>query len=276
MAWAKSRTCTQNDYSFVFFLHKQITTVDSLDKRRNWVVGGPSKVRIWQHPLNFNIKAPWRTPNKTFGKNLWTAHSRILSIHAWFPDFVSGQVPSHKRLTVLRYINSRPRKTVFCLASRYGNPFTPKSDLHLTSAYQITGFYDWLEFEKRSLRKEVYCNSKMIKFDVGALKFSAPLNRKLLWVSHNEKTSVTSKLKRMSFPPSNCHSVKSNSRKNFMLSLTFKMLLFYTHLLLIYIYTAFPRISAHVIISAHPSISHNVKQTPPSNERLSPPPPSLS
>ena len=27
----------------------------------------------------------------------------------------------------------------------------------------------------------------------------------------------------------------------------------------IYIYTAFPRISAHVIISAHPSISHNVK-----------------
>ena len=44
----------------------------------------------------------------------------------------------------------------------------------------------------------------------------------------------------------------------------------------IYIYTAFPRISAHVIVSAHPSISHNVKQTPPSNERLSPPPPSLS
>ena len=154
MAWAESRTCTQNDYSFVFFLHKQITTVDSLDKRRNWVVGGPSKVRIWQHPLNFNIKAPWRTPNKTFGKNLWTAHSRILSIHAWFPDFVSGQVPSHKRLTVLRHINSRPRKTVFCLATRYGNPFTPKSDLHLTSSYRVTGFYDWLEFEKRSLRKE--------------------------------------------------------------------------------------------------------------------------
>ena len=201
MAWVKSRTCTQNDYSFVFFLHKQITNVDSLDKRRNWVVGGPSKVRIWQHPLNFNIKAPWRTPNKTFGKNLWTAHSRILSIHAWFPDFVSGQVPSHKRLTVLRHINSRPRKTVFCLATRYGNPFTPKSDLHLTSAYRITGFYDWLEFEKRSLRKEVYCNSKMIKFDVGALKFSAPLNRKLLWVSHDEKISVTSKLKRMVSPP---------------------------------------------------------------------------
>lgn len=85
MAWAKSRTCTQNDYSFVFFLHKQITTVDSLDKRRNWVVGGPSKVRIWQHPLNFNIKAPWRTPNKW--PSAKTCGLRIHASLASTPDF---------------------------------------------------------------------------------------------------------------------------------------------------------------------------------------------
>ena len=116
----------------------------------------------------------------------------------------------------------------------------------------------------------------MIKFDVGALKFSAPLNRKLPGSVTMRKLQSPRNSKGCPLPPSNCHSVKSNSRKNFMLSLTFKMLLFYIHLLLIYIYiyiyTAFPRISAHVIISAHPSISHNVKQTPPSNERLSPPP----
>ena len=130
----------------------------------------------------------------------------------------------------------------------------------------------------------MYCNSKMIKFDVGALKFSAPLNRKLLWVSHNEKTSVTSKLKRMSPPPPlqlPFREVKLQKEFHVILNLQTAFILhppsfnIYIYIY-IYIYTAFPRISAHVIISAHSSISHNVKQTPPSNERLSPPPPSLS